>query len=255
MKMNTVRSIAEYKYYLGALRNQGSFFVARAGWCIIVIYMDNKKNEVVYAFIDSQNLNLGVRNDIRTADGKHFRYKGWNLDFGKFHEYLKNTLGVSKAFIFIGFMPDNQELYDSLIKDGYELIYKRILEVTNKENTDVKVKGNIDAEMVLHAMIHFPSYDKAIIVSGDGDFYCLEEYLEQQGKLGKIIVPNKWNYSSLIEKYSSYFVNVNDLRKTLRYQHRKQTKKVAGETGSTRTAPTKMETIPGDGKGPKYFGM
>jgi len=183
--------------------------------------MENIKKEVVYAFIDSQNLNLGVRNDIRTKDGKHFRYKGWNLDFGKFYTYLKEELGVQKALVFIGFMAENQELYDSLTKIGYELIYKPVLEIANKESSDIKIKGNIDAEMVMHTMINYPKYDKAIIVSGDGDFYCLEEYLEKNGKLGKIVISNKWNYSSLLEKYSEYFVNVNDLKKNLRYAHKK----------------------------------
>lgn len=227
------------------------------------LYMENKKSfgklrigssinaqnrEVVYAFIDSQNLNRGVKNDIRTKDGKHFRYKGWNLDFGKFYQYLKETLHVQKAFVFIGFIAENQELYDSLTKMGYELVYKPILEITNKETSDIKIKGNIDAEMVLHAMIHYPEYDKAIVVSGDGDFLCLEEYLEQHGKLGKIIISNKWNYSSLLEKYSDYFVNVNDLRKKLRYVHKKQTKTEHQQKPSESVAL-------GDGKGPKYFGM
>ncbi|EKD53472.1 MAG: hypothetical protein ACD_61C00036G0001, partial [uncultured bacterium] len=109
--------------------------------------------------------------------------------------------------------------------------------------------------MVLHAMINFPKYDKAIIVSGDGDFFCLEEYLEQQGKLGKIIVPNKWNYSSLIEKYSSYFVNVSDLRKRLNYSHKKQEPKVE-KSKPEKSQPKPVEPIrPNDGKGPRYFGM
>lgn len=198
--------------------------------------LENSNKETVYAFIDSQNLNRGVRNDIRTKDGKHLRYKGWSLDFGKFYKYLREELKVEKAFVFIGFIPENQELYDSLTKMGYELVYKPILEVAHKETSDIKVKGNIDAEMVLHAMIHYSEYDKAVIVSGDGDFFCLEEYLEQKGKLDKIVVPNMWNYSSLIEKYSAYFINVNDLRKKLRYVHQKSVKD-------------------GDGKGPKYFGM
>lgn len=184
--------------------------------------MDNQKREVVYAFIDSQNLNLGVRNDLRTKDGKHFRYKGWNLDFAKFYTYLRETMHVEKAFIFIGFIADNQELYDSLTKIGYQMIYKPLLEVANKETSDVKVKGNIDAELVMHAMIHFPNYDKAIIVSGDGDFQCLVEYLHQQKKLAKIIIPNTWNYSSLLEPFKDYFLNINDLKKQLRYSRKKK---------------------------------
>jgi uncharacterized LabA/DUF88 family protein len=46
-----------------------------------------------------------------------------------------------------------------------------------------KVKGNVDAELVLHAMIEYPNYDKALIVTGDGDFFCLVEYLIKQDKL------------------------------------------------------------------------
>ena len=127
------------------------------------------------------------------------------------------------------------------------------MEIANKESLDIKIKGNIDAEMVMHTMINYPKYDKAIIVSGDGDFYCLEEYLEKNGKLGKIVIPNKWNYSSLLEKFSKYFVNVNDLRRKLSYSLRKNR---VTETGGSRPAPTKLEPKhTSDGKGPKYFGM
>lgn len=220
---------------------------------------------MVYAFIDSQNLNLGVRNDIRTKDGKHFRYKGWNLDFGKFFQFLKDELKVEKAFIFIGFVPENQELYDALSKIGYELVYKPILEITNKETSDIKVKGNIDAELVLHTMINYPKYDKAVIVSGDGDFHCLVEYLAKQGKLARLIIPNMWNYSSLLEEYKEYFLNVNDWKKILRYSPGRKTfvkKEINPENGpgvnkKGQQTEVKVEQadVRNDGTGPKYFGM
>ena len=61
-------------------------------------------------------------------------------------------------------------------------------------------------------------YDKAIIVSGDGDYFCLIEYLEMQKKLLHVIIPNKTSFSSLLRKYSSYFVYINDLRGKLEYR-------------------------------------
>ena len=90
----------------------------------------NKDRQVVYAFIDSQNLNLGVRNDIRTADGKHFRHKGWNLDFGKFYQYLKEVLKVEKAFIFIGFMsiislPYTSSIFSILLQSAVYLMHMK----------------------------------------------------------------------------------------------------------------------------------
>ncbi|MFH0773064.1 MAG: NYN domain-containing protein [bacterium] len=139
----------------------------------------------VYAFIDSQNLNLGVLS------------QGGKLDFRKFRQYLKLKHNVSKAFLFIGYVDENKVLYDYLKRSGYICVFKKIIEYKDK---DIVVKGNIDADLVLHAMIEFSHYDKAIIVSGDGDFYPLIDYLRKKNKLLKIITPNK-KYSSLLLKF------------------------------------------------------
>lgn len=77
-----------------------------------------------------------------------------------------------------------------------------------------KVKGNVDAELVLHAMIQLKNYDKAIIVSGDGDFHCLIEYLEKENKLCRILVPNK-HYSGLLRKFNNYISRIDLLRSSL----------------------------------------
>ncbi|MBI2018072.1 NYN domain-containing protein [Candidatus Daviesbacteria bacterium] len=92
---------------------------------------------------------------------------------------------------------------------GYIVILKPTMELPDKT-----VKGNADAELVLHTMIQFGNYNKAIIVSGDGDFHCLVEYLEQQGKLLLILAPNR-HYSGLLRKYNNYIVRVDLLRNSL----------------------------------------
>ena len=83
---------------------------------------------------------------------------------------------------------------------------------------DGKVKGNIDAELVLHTMIEYPNYEKAVIVTGDGDFHCLIDYLKKQGKLRKLIVPNRYKYSSLLRKLAPDMVFMNDLKGKLEYR-------------------------------------
>jgi hypothetical protein len=77
---------------------------------------------------------------------------------------------------------------------------------------------NVDAELVLHTMIEFPNFHKAIIVSGDGDFSCLIEYLITQNKLARILIPNKFSYSSLLRKYSRFMAYVSDLQAKLEYR-------------------------------------
>jgi len=162
-----------------------------------------KLKENNYAFIDSQNLNLSIRE------------QGWQLDFKRFRKYLEDKYGVSKAFIFIGYISTNESLYTSLQKYGYILVFKPTLTLPNG-----KAKGNIDAELVLHAMIEYSNYDKAIIVSGDGDFHCLIEYLVKQNKLLKVIVPNKNDFSSLLRKHMKHVVSMNDLKDKLGYKKR-----------------------------------
>lgn len=155
-----------------------------------------------YAFIDSQNLNLAIRE------------QGWVLDFKRFRKYLEDKYKIAKAFLFIGFIPQNQDLYTSLQKAGYILVFKPTLSLR-----DGKVKGNVDAELVLHAMIEYPQYDKALIVTGDGDFYCLVDYLQKNDKLLKLMVPNRNRYSSLFRKLMPHIVFMNELKGKL--EHRK----------------------------------
>jgi uncharacterized LabA/DUF88 family protein len=138
-----------------------------------------------FAFIDSQNLNLSIRD------------QGWCLDFTRFLRYLKDKFDVEKAYIFIGFIEGNQKLYTSLQEAGYILIFKPTLKLPNE-----KFKGNVDAELVLHSMIQYNNYDKAVIVSGDGDFHCLVDYFLGEGKLRRLVVPNKKRYSSLLKKFN-----------------------------------------------------
>lgn len=156
------------------------------------------KKAKTYAFIDSQNLNLGTSKDIRKK-GKII-YKGWKLDFKKFRRYLSDKFRVNKTFLCIGYIKQNKNLYRKLRADGYELVFKP----TVKDRIG-KPKGNVDAELVLYAAaIEFPNYDKAVIVSGDGDFYCLHEYLEKNHKLLQIIIPNSKSESSLLKPFHKY---------------------------------------------------
>ena len=160
-----------------------------------------------YAFIDSQNLNLSIRS------------QGWVLDFKRFRIYLSDKHNITKAFLFIGYVNTNQNLYISLQEDGYILVFKPTLFLPKGG-----VKGNVDAELVLHAMIERPNYDKALIVSGDGDFYCLIEYLKKHDKLLKLMVPNINRYSSLLRKFASDTVYMNNLGNKLKHDRKNEEK-------------------------------
>lgn len=164
--------------------------------------MSRRKKPVAYAFIDSQNLNLSIRE------------LGWKIDHERFRKYLTEKYNVKTAYIFIGFVPENARLYAALQTAGFICIFRPTL--VYKDGT---TKGNCDAELVLQAMIDIANYDKAIIVSGDGDFQCLAKYLHEQDKLGALLIPNQHQFSALLkfDFLKPYHRFVNDLRHKIEY--------------------------------------
>jgi len=163
-----------------------------------------ERNENNYAFIDSQNLNLGVR------------ALGWQLDFRKFRVYLKDKYGVKKAYLFVGYVHGNERMYAMLRNFGYHVVFKPTL-----KNESGIVKGNCDGELILQAMIDYGYYDTAIIVTGDGDFHCLAKYLLEKNKLKTILIPNGFKYSVLLNRFRSYLSFLNNLRDKLEYKKEK----------------------------------
>lgn len=162
-----------------------------------------KNNKPNFAFIDSQNLNLGVRS------------LGWKIDYRKLRLYLKNKYNVTEAYLFIGKVSGNQSLYTALQKSGYILVFKPT--VAYVENGKKTMKGNVDAELVLYAAAKvYNQYDKAILISGDGDFYCLAEYLLENDKLLNILVPNK-RFSKLLKGFTRQIVRLDLLQNKLSY--------------------------------------
>ena len=170
-----------------------------------------------YAFIDSQNLNLGVQK------------MGWKMDWRKFRQYLQQEFNVTQAYMFIGYMPENEPLYEYMHELGYLVVLKPTLEMkvtaepSGEEKTESKppTKGNVDADLVLYAMKELPNYSHALIVSGDGDFYGLIEYLAQQHKLLHVLTPN-WQYSSLLKPFEHFIIRLDSLRRQLSYHDYKK---------------------------------
>lgn len=164
-----------------------------------------KKQQNNFAFVDSQNVNLAIRSI------------GWKLDYKKFRVYLAEKYAVSKAFLFIGYVDGNNKLYAHLQEAGFICIFKPTL--TYKDGT---MKGNCDAELVLHAMIEYKNYDRAVIVTGDGDFYCLIKYWLENDKLERVLIPNFFKYSALLKRFARKQLSfMNDLQRKLDYKNKK----------------------------------
>ncbi|MDO8575224.1 MAG: NYN domain-containing protein [bacterium] len=135
-----------------------------------------------YAFIDGQNLYQSIKE------------QNWELDYRKFRVYLKEKYKVEKAYIFIGYISENQDLYTELQESGFLLKFKPVL---HKEH-GIK-QGNVDADLALNVMRYYSEYENAVIVTSDGDFDTTVRYLRKKKKLGIVLSPNINKCSALLK--------------------------------------------------------
>ena len=161
--------------------------------------MINKESN--YAYIDGANLHQGIVGF------------GWSLDYARFRVWLKDKYGVKNAYIFIGLIPKYKDLYAYLQQCGFVLIFKEVVYDGNG-----KPKGNCDADLVLQAAIDFyeNKFDKAVIVSSDGDYASLIKLLKERGKLKTILSPHNKNLCSiLLRKLNVPIAYINDQKSIL----------------------------------------
>lgn len=157
-----------------------------------------KKN---FAYIDGANLNKAL-SDL-----------GWELDYQRFRIWLSDKYDVKNAYIFIGLIPKYKNLYKYLQEAGFTLIFKEVVHDRNG-----KPKGNCDADFVLQAAAdsYESKFDKAVIVSSDGDYASLVKFLIKKDKLEAILSPSiSQKCSILLKRTNSKIVYINDKRSTL----------------------------------------
>ena len=92
---------------------------------------------------------------------------------------------------------------------------------SNDQTVSSDIKGNVDVDLTLGVWREYKNYDKAIIISGDGDFSSLIHYLLENNKLKKVIVPEF--YSALFKQFDKYIIEINDYKDMLVYEPKKKT--------------------------------
>ncbi len=157
--------------------------------------MKEKGNNIAY--IDAANLHKGI--------------DGWKLDYKKFRIWLKEKFSIQKAYIFMGYVAENTKLYNFFQSSGFEIIFKQTVKNLNT------LKGNCDTDLVLKTVCDYyeNQFDKAIIITGDGDFTSLVNFLVKNKKFERLIAPNGKKCSILLKNTQVAITFLNDLKHKL----------------------------------------
>jgi uncharacterized LabA/DUF88 family protein len=161
-----------------------------------------------FAYIDGANLHKGV-GDL-----------GWVLDYKKFRVWLSEKYSVKQAYLFIGLVAKNKDLYISLQQAGFTLVFKE-----TTFDGDGKVKGNCDADLVLWSVrdTYENSFYQAVLVSGDGDYAGLVKFLNEKNKLKTVLSPNN-KCSILLKRTNCPIAYIGDQKQILEKKEAKNEK-------------------------------
>jgi uncharacterized LabA/DUF88 family protein len=170
-----------------------------------------------YCYVDGQNLHLG------TASAE----PSWKIDLAKFRVYLREKYGIEKAFYYLGYVQDGvkiEQLYESIQNAGFILVFRQhnAAMIGNK-------KGNVDSDIIFSVMKRLYSkekFGKIVLVSGDGDYKMLVDFLIEENRFEKILFPNKKFRSSLYKqigaKYFAYLDEKDVKKKIAHIDNRKK---------------------------------
>ena len=183
---------------------------------------DNEKVRNL-AFIDGQNLYMGTaKRDVYP----------WKINLARFRVYLKEKYSVDKAYYFLGYVQEtNQELYEEIQNAGFVLIFRE-----HNPAMIGKKKGNVDSDIIFHIMKKMykrEDFEKIILVSGDGDYKLVVDFLIEEKRFAKILFPDLDRASSLYKKLSNkYFANLDNKDTRAKISINKSRQKEKGALGN-----------------------
>lgn len=146
----------------------------------------------------------------------------WHIDLARFRIYLEQKYRVQKAYYFLGFVQEkNQELYEEIQNAGFILIFR-------EHNPAMlgKKKGNVDSDIIFHIMKKMykkEDFTNVILVSGDGDYKLLVDFLIEEQRLEKILFPDRNRASSLYKRIGATYFDALDTH-TIRVKIEKKEK-------------------------------
>ena len=161
--------------------------------------MENTKDKNI-AFIDGQNLYM--------ATSKR-EVNPWDIDLARFRIYLEQKYHVTKAYYFLGFVQEeNNDIYEEIQKAGFVLLFRE----HNPAMLGTK-KGNVDADIIFNVMKKLykkEDFEKVVLVSGDGDYKRMVDFLIEEKRFEKILFPDRNRASSLYKKIGATFFAILD---------------------------------------------
>lgn len=141
---------------------------------------------MTYIYIDASNIIMSLKN-LKV-----------DLDMLSFITYLKDRYKNSKIIYFTPNFKSKNLDYLEIQSQNIEIVFKQIYNENNKlkANCDVEISHRITRDSLLEKV------SEVVLISGDGDFVYLIDYLKNKNITVKIIAADPVSCSLLIKRRS-----------------------------------------------------
>ncbi len=132
---------------------------------------------------------------------------GYKIDYKRFRNWLRQKYNPAHVYLFIGLIPSRTSFYEHLQESGFILVFKQTISVGGT------IKGNCDAELVLKTVSDFytQSCTSCYLLTGDGDFGCLVEFLKAKNAIHGVLSPDESKCSILLKNKNIEITFLNKL--------------------------------------------
>lgn len=149
-------------------------------------------------FIDTQNIYHSAKN-----------FYNKNVDFGKLVTILNQNRNLIRAIAYViksDLSPKEISFFEALVSKGIELRVKDIIILP-----DGSRKADWDVGITVDAIRLSKFLDVIILVTGDGDFAPLVEYLKNQGNIVEVAGFGK-NTSVKLKELADFYYDLDELK-------------------------------------------
>jgi len=163
------------------------------------------------------------------VDGANMFYaqrdNGWHIDFRLVHDYFLDNREKAAAYYFTASPPVGdtakvdkyRRFRTALIHVGYSVVDKEVKVLTDPNTGQVRVKGNLDIDLVFKMLSGLDSYDEAVLMGGDSDFVPIINHLRNVGKTVTVVGRREMTATEVMNA-ATKFVDLNSIRKRIEKQ-------------------------------------
>jgi uncharacterized LabA/DUF88 family protein len=161
----------------------------------------------VAVFVDGANMFYAQRNN------------GWFIDFRLVYQFFTDNREKAAAYYFTATPPagDSERVRNyrrfrtALINIGFNVVDKEVSVISTPTAGVIKLKGNLDIELVFRVLTEQATYDEVVLMGGDRDYIPIINHLRALGKT-VTVVGRRESVSDDLINAANKFIDLNSIR-------------------------------------------